>query len=141
MMADFPTALLPRKTILYFTSQSLVLSSNIYYSLAGRQRGAREGRRKKMVEMRMGLLDQLPVVRLGLGRSVMTTMGGEGGLGRLISAPNLLKSRVASVLRVMGGADTLGEAPPACLTKLLRVGFQVILMRSQLTVNVLPGAE
>lgn len=52
----------------------------------------------------MGLLDQLPVVRLGLCRSVMTTIGGEGGFGGLISALSLLKSRAASLLSVTGGA-------------------------------------
>lgn len=34
MMADLPTELGPRKTILYLTSQSLVLSSNIFRSLS-----------------------------------------------------------------------------------------------------------
>lgn len=33
MIADLPTALLPRKTILYLTSHSLVLSSNIQLSI------------------------------------------------------------------------------------------------------------
>jgi hypothetical protein len=33
MTADLPTALLPRKTILYLTSHSLVLSSNIQLSI------------------------------------------------------------------------------------------------------------